>query len=308
MIKILRQYGLWLACALAAALPAAAVAQDRIYMVPCRTNDCWGGPSPQDSMTPRVRMIEQKIRALNPLLPADIRIEVMIVGGLDFSHQVVPGRPHLISIGVNALAELHNNWVESFYSGGQQVNEAFDSIIEWSLYHEIGHALLEHAAQKQPHLRNNDQNHERLADRFATVALMFANRNAAARAGYASQGIYAMRRAQARQGAAAAPNTRDAYERPKAKRRNLDGILGVHSPTEERAWNVLCYVWGSGLAPPPGELPAVREGRQVNYVCNERDFNNIFWELRQYMPFLPERELNRVSRYDPERGALFYVR
>lgn len=300
--------------ALAFSIAAIAVAQQsaRIWMVECRTNDCWGGPSPQDSMTPTVALIQRKARNLNNLLPPDIRIEVMIVGGYDFNHQYAPGRPHLITVGVNALAELHNNWVESFHHGGENAEEAFGAIVEWTFYHEVGHALLDHAAHKQPHLRNSDFNHERLADRFATVAMMFANTDAARRATFASQGIYAMRLARSQQ-SAASPGVRDAFERRAAagvritRRRGVDGILGAHSPTGYRAWGVRCYVWGSGLGPNPGLHQGTHEGKPATFQCNPHDFNNALWELHQYAPFLPKVELNRVTRYDPQQRRLWYV-
>ena len=299
-----------IAAVLCTVLATTALAQQRIRMVECRLNDCWGGPSPDDSMTPTVRLIEQKAMGLNQLLPADIQIEVMIVGGYDFSHRYLPGRPHLITIGVQALAELHNSWSSSFYTGGENVAEAFGSIVEWTFYHEVGHALIEHARGRTTTLNNNDRDHERLADRFATVALMFANRDAARRATFASQGIYAMRLATAQQTGVSGPGVRNALERqapPRAqvgKRRGVDGLLGVHSPTAYRAWDVKCYVWGSGLGPDPGVLRTVENGMQRNDHCNAHDFNNAIWELRQYAPFLPELPMDRVTRYDPQTRRL----
>jgi hypothetical protein len=295
-------------CGLATA--ADALAQQRIRMVPCRVSDCWGGPSPDDSMTPTVRLIQQKAMGLAPLLPSDIEIEVMIVGGYDFSHRYQPSRPHLITIGVQALAELHNNWSASFYTGGQNVAEAFGAIVEWTFYHEVGHALIEHALGRTTSLKNNDQDHERLADRFATVALMFANRDAARRATYASQGIYAMRLASAQAMSVEGPDVRNALERrarprPKVvKQRGLDGLRGVHNPTAYRAWDVKCYVWGSGLGPNPGPLRSMHNGMLREDICNAHDFNNAIWELRQYAPFLPQVPLNRVTRYNPQTRRL----
>ncbi len=295
-----------LAAVLCTALATAALAQQRIRMVECRVSDCWGGPSPDDSMTPTVHLITQKAMALNRLLPADIQIEVMIVGGYDFSHRYQPGRPHLITIGVQALAELHNSWSDSFYSGGQNVEEAFGAIVEWTFYHEVGHALIEHAQGRTTTLQNDDHNHERLADRFATVALMFANQDAARRATFASQGIYAMRLASAQQTQVSGPGVRNALERRAAPRpkvdkpRGVDGLLGVHSPTAYRAWAVRCYVWGSGLGPDPGDLRTTDR----DYICKPHDFSNAIWELRQYAPFLPEVPLDRVTRYNPRSRQL----
>lgn len=300
------------AVAVSIALPAAVSAQEQIKMIECRTNDCWGGPSSEDSMTPVVKLIEQKATGIEPILPNDIKIEVMIVGGDEFNHQYVRGKPHLITIGVNALARLHNNWVEVFYEEDENVEEIFGAIVEWTLYHEIGHALQAHCAEKDSCTRNDDRNHERMADRFATVAVMFANRDSAKRAIYASQGIYAMSLPEGDRSAAPSDGKRNAFASAAAgktkvyKKRGLDGVLGVHNPTPYRAWDVKCYVWGSGLGPHPGDHEGTHQGQHAIHQCNEHDFNNAVWELNDYVPSLPKVDLDRVLKYNPETGRLFY--
>ena len=300
------------AIAFSLALSAIASAQQQIRMIPCRTNDCWGGPSPEDSMTPVVGMIAEKAAGIGPLLPNDIRIEVMIVGGDEFHHQYTRGRPHLITIGVEGLAGLHNNWVDKFYEGYENVEEVFGAIVEWVLYHEIGHALQAHCAEKDSCIANDDRNHERMADRFATVAVMFANRDSAIRARYASQGIYAMSLPEGERMTPPSDGSRNAFakaapnKRRVSKKRPLDGLLGIHNPTPYRAWDVMCYVWGSGLGPHPGDHEGTHQGQPAIHQCNEHDFNNAVWELNQYVPALPKVELDRVLHYNPETRRLFY--
>ena len=289
-----------------------AQAQARIRIVPCQSN-CWGGPSPTDSMTPVVNLLLAKAQALTRLLPPDLAIDVLIDGSDDFHYRARPNQPHLITIGVHALAELHNSWANAYANDSQgRTEEAFGAIVEWTFYHEVGHALLERAGQAQSHLSNDDPNHERMADRFATVAMMFSNRDAARRANFASQGISRMRLGAVQQASAGEEGVRHAHA-PRAaqrkevgRRRGVDGILGVHAPTPYRAWVVRCYVWGAGLMADPGVLTSVGPGgQQQNDHCNERDFNNAILELRQYWPGLPQLPLNAVTRYNPQTGQLY---
>lgn len=239
-------------------LPAgAALAEPTVQMIPC-SEQCDPKPGEQAQLHAEYeRFVRALIDEVKGRLPPHLRVRVMFnaSGRIDYEH---PKR--LIMIGSAEIQRLKHEYLEEFgdLEGTAEWRYALESIVEWSFYHELGHALI--MTQTGWPLEQR-RKHEVWADDFATVALLDWCGEGEKRAMYAAASFLAMAsqaytleftngvlRAKSKpipgRFGSHAPR-RDSRARDAARRQGRTGVADSgHEPGEERAFWIDCVTYG----------------------------------------------------------------
>lgn len=270
----------------AGVVPSVTTANTGIQLIPCNQS-CFPGDIHD---LQGVRVIRRSIDQFSGRLPNNLSIDVMIVDGLDFAHrrpEQAEGR-HLIAIGADFMIQMYNSWTDEFgwYDGDDQAaadaasreaSAAYEAFLEWSFYHEVGHALLDHSER---YVVKSDKSlgpfHEKFADSFATITMLRSGRNQGYDVALAASGILVLTLPD---GSEVLSGLRwrnlDRKEPGLARKgKRWSKLLGdVHSPNPQRAWDILCLMYGAGLVDSPGEYQGHHDGSPAPFVCEQDDYS-----------------------------------
>lgn len=266
----------------------------QVRIIDCGGNGSYGSDLAgceefDDELLGFARELAASALAFQPRLPVGLDIDLKFDYSEDFSHQSRPGQPHLITIGEGMMVHMWNSYVDVWDMYDYDVDSVdpyadYSAFVEWALYHEIGHALVDHSGDEP-----DGVDHETLADDFATVTMIRLywqpGEEYVTPAELAAQGLYYLSLPAAARGSAAASGKRNLADRNQPqkrvvnKRHGLEGSLGVHEPNPERAWHIACLVYGAGQAPRPETYQTSPYG---NAVCQEGDYSDVVDELATF--------------------------